>query len=271
VEPERVRWAARQSFFLGLFQIVAIPTIAVLVSYYPYPLMEDLFYWSVTLGLAMAVCAVVLGHYAHFRSARSGIRVRRPWRMVVGPLLGYGWILATAFGSNYVYATFRYLPQGTAMRASQDIARYGDALEAYYLDQGAYPPPMDLLDNLLPVREGSVSSGYLPWLLSTPIAYVDWVRGDRCSHQYKWSGGLLHAQAPYLYATDGESRRVISSHGPDRDDDVGLEISLLKGKKFESWEEIARRIDPSGPTRYDPTNGVESSGDIFLTGPPKKR
>jgi len=271
VKPERVRWAARQSFFLGLFQIVTIPTLAILVNYYPYPLMEDLFHWSTTLGLAMALGAIVLGHYAHFRSARSGIRVPHPWKMLVGPLLGYGWVLVMFITVPYVWATFRYLPQGTAMRASQDIARYGDALEAYYLEQGAYPPAMDSSHTLLPIREGSISSGYLPWVLSTPVAYVRWVGPDPCIHQYRWSGGLFSAQTHFLYATDGRSRWVISSHGADRDDDVGLELSLLQGKKFGNWEEIAPRIDPNGPTRYDPTNGLESSGDVFLTGPQKKR
>lgn len=269
MKSERVRWAAEKSIFLGLFQIVTIPTTAILVNYFPYPLMEDLFYWSVTLGAVMALGAVVLGHYAHFRVWRSGISLPLAWRVWVGPLLGYGWFLATAFGVNCVAITFRYLPQGTAMRASQDLVWCGKALEAYLADHGAYPPAMDLSGNLIPIHEGSVSVGYLPWVLSTPIAYVDWVGGDRCVHQYRWSGGLFNASTHYLYATDGERRWVVSSHGPDRDDDVGLELSLLEGKGLGTWEEVSRRIDPEGPTRYDPTNGVESSGDIFLLGPEK--
>jgi hypothetical protein len=148
-------------------------------------------------------------------------------------------------------------------RAETEMRNAGMALEAYYMDHGMYPPAVDENGKPGTVRmDGSViSEGYLPWMLTTPVAYVADMPKD--PYHRREDG----TEAPYRYATDGTGCWITASHGPDGDADVevGEFPDPEKGKC--SWIHFTRHLSLSDGAQYDPSNGTVSSGDVMRVGP----
>jgi type II secretion system protein G len=157
-------------------------------------------------------------------------------------------ILAAIAVPNFLEAQVR----SKVASAYNDLRQYKTALEAYRVDNTAYPPD---------------AGGYnenVDWaMLTTPVAYLTSVLYspfDARNYQH-FSRGI---RSPYFYGVPGEGTPVraagifyvIGCSGPDLDDDwsqIGPDwIALDNGTG--SLEVL-----------YDPTNGVRSSGDLIAT------
>ena len=107
-----------------------------------------------------------------------------------------------------------------------DLRSLGMALEDYYNDHQAYPNVIEPL-------------------LTTPVAYI---QGGFALDPF------LSRKSTFVYRA-GDQTWLLISAGPDQ---------LI----FDSWSaeqmvESLRNMDELAPFQYDPTNGIESGGDIF--------
>jgi hypothetical protein len=136
------------------------------------------------------------------------------------------------------------------------------ALECYYIDNSCYPPAADATGKWV-IKSASgehYNSGYVSWILTTPIAYLRDVPRDRFAPP-----SPLNGSEGYRYAATYSGYWILTSRGPDGDDDMVPEDYILSASG-----DITRYVSHFGPGRaveYDPTNGVGSNGDIFRTGP----
>jgi hypothetical protein len=138
-------------------------------------------------------------------------------------------------------------------RTKSEIKAIGKILDEYKYDHDKYPGdhiPISADDlgnkriDLSKTPQGLNS-------LTTPIAYSDWLPLDVFS-----PGGLerLHLGSGSDTSLPNKSSNnsfIILSRGPDRD------INTMRIRRFPWTTDV--RI-------YDPTNGIESSGDIILIG-----
>jgi prepilin-type N-terminal cleavage/methylation domain-containing protein len=160
------------------------------------------------------------------------------------------------------------------------------AIESYITDFQIYP-----FAELYPVKStcgggdvqdaSSPSEGYLPRCLTTPAAYMNKLPSDPFKNNED-VGNCFPERRPYLYSSDSQNVRqfrqyfvsvmyaqldgqytfttynpsravwLIASPGPDGDRDFGTNKA---GAQY------------SIPTRYDPTNGTISDGDLYMFGP----
>ena len=165
-------------------------------------------------------------------------------------------ILAAIAVPNFLEAQTR----AKVARVKAELRVLAGALEAYYIDESAYPPP------------ASNGSGARLFRLSTPIAYIS----DPTRKEPFKDEGLI-TEPPYSYhgrnkrvnifwnndgepgAFGGEAKvywYVLRSAGPDNDRDGGAASAL---NFDESRPYFIRFI-------YDPTNGTTSKGDIWRGG-----
>lgn len=134
-------------------------------------------------------------------------------------------------------------------RAKADLRTLAIGLEAYYVDNNRYPPST-LVPRFLRLRP-----------LTTPISYISSVptdvfqSTDSGSGPWRRVGNFAYGSMPI----DEESRWALASDGPDRDSDHG-NIQFYPGYSPDLWDNPASGYDF---TRYDPTNGTVSDGDIW--------
>ncbi len=148
----------------------------------------------------------------------------------------------------------RSYPSGWRIRS--DHRSLATAIESYFLDHKVYPPmePMRLHEY---AGDGLEKAGgwYLAMLhggnselhgITTPVAYITSLFPD----PYANDRGL-----PFAYYTDGFGWTVFST-GPDLDYDLNKPHEVYDGKIFQPSETLYSLT-------YDPSNGTESSGDIW--------
>jgi hypothetical protein len=135
-----------------------------------------------------------------------------------------------------------------------------EAIEAYAVDFGAYPPP------------ASNGSGARLWRLSTPIAYI----ADPKAPEPFADEGII-TDPPYGYWGRSDVGTVfwnndglpgnftgppvvrwwmLRSSGPDGDRDGGAVTSLNRDPSRHAFVQFI----------YDPTNGADSRGDLWRAG-----
>jgi hypothetical protein len=148
-------------------------------------------------------------------------------------------------------------------RVETEMRNVGLALEAYYIDNNVYPPPVDENGKPGTVRmDGSViSAGYLPWMLTTPVAYTARIPED--PYHQREDG----THPPYRYATNGVACWITASDGPDKDVDVNVGDYPNPEKGKCSWTFFAEHLGFGDAVQYDATNGTVSSGDLMRVGP----
>jgi hypothetical protein len=146
-------------------------------------------------------------------------------------------------------------------RAKAEIRNLAVNLEVYYIDHKTYPPAVGIDGGIIPLdRNGTaVSAGYVPWMLTTPVAYTSSLPSDP---YHKTASG----NGPYRYATNGLSCWILTSRGPDEDIDIPIEEFPYPRKGNCQFRKF---MSPwGGPAiEYDGTNGTASSGDILRVGP----
>jgi hypothetical protein len=158
-------------------------------------------------------------------------------------------------------------PDPVAMRVSRvrmDLRNLAVNLETYYIEHKTYPPPVDSKRGPVPFGDngGRISAGFVPWLLTTPIAYTSLIPPDAFVQN-----GYYPENYPantYRYATNGETFWILAGVGPDRDVDIDLSSPQTKEIVTGSQKDI---FDGLRSLVYDSTNGTRSSGDIIRIGP----
>lgn len=143
-------------------------------------------------------------------------------------------------------------PRWKVPRAKADMKTVGSGIEAYFLDHGACPKPASFTTSPF-WRSGNAAAqqavrkglGTLSPTLTTPIAYVT----DLYPDPYAPIDGL-----PYAYHCDGQSWIVLSA-GPDRVYDFDPESDFSSSETMPSKKLLFKT--------YDPTNGLESRGDVW--------
>lgn len=147
----------------------------------------------------------------------------------------------------------------TAMDTMRDL---GAAIDRYRKDQGEYPMwgsgDQTINFYIIPPRTGwQVYPSFRAWalpsdqskfrLLTTPTAYISELPIDPF---------MMPTGATFSYYSDGGGW-ILLSPGPDGDYDINPQQVYSSALPGPSEIMIARQ--------YDPTNGVKSDGDIFLT------
>jgi len=125
-------------------------------------------------------------------------------------------------------------------RVETDMRSVAVALEAYRVDNNAYPPSASP-----PAWQPDTQT----WRLTTPVAYITAIPHDPFVRTVpeQLPGGAFGVFGPYIHYVDKsllDQYWLLFSYGPDCD----MEFSEL---------------------HYDPTNGTISDGDIYRTGAEK--
>jgi len=157
-------------------------------------------------------------------------------------------ILAVIAVPNFLEAQTR----AKVSRVQTEMRSMAVALEAYRVDNHAYPPCINPV--LVPPGAGQGWRILIP--LTTPVAYLTSIPMDvwsspgggkkRAGYKYQEKECLkdqLEASGNCVWAKNEPHLWMLSSKGPDM-----------------VWDD-----DPKSP--YDPTNGTVSAGDIFRFGP----
>ena len=152
------------------------------------------------------------------------------------------------------------------------------ALEAYYVDNDAYPAERSFCElnrefRSLEEMRGMALSAIEPGRaglsgLTTPIQYMSSLLEDpystRESRLRFYFNGKLFTRSidknllPYAYERLNETSWILYSAGPDRDYDLRNMEELMDGE-FNIETAFPRMVD----LLYDPTNGTTSNGDLF--------
>lgn len=134
-------------------------------------------------------------------------------------------------------------------RVKADMSTITLGLEAYYVDNNAYPPAI-LVPH--PIRL---------YRITTPIAYVTTMPADVFANE-STGGRFGFALTTYNYGAmppQNANRWALASVGPDRNDDTNP-LSTYPGYSPGLFYGGVSGFDY---TLYDPTNGSISRGDIF--------
>lgn len=171
-------------------------------------------------------------------------------------------VLALTVTPNFLQARTR----AKVAKVQEGMRECSMALEMYFVDNKSYP--LAFSDSYItPFLPGS---GCDSRLLTTPVAYISSVPTDafKAGLHYPavFSGLTIHGYCTFdddaAHRTYPKDSWIITSLGPDQRLNIGgwrpLEIVEAAEKSGSSY--------PNGP-RYDPTNGIISSGDIILFGP----
>ena len=185
-------------------------------------------------------------------------------------------ILAAIAIPNFLQAQIR----AKISRANNDLRNIGTALESYYVDHNAYPPHND--EWWLFIGHSAITGAGRPpeWFqpmefLTTPIAYITTLSADPFAHApqdpsynypYRYIVPTQHSlqqdqdQDPlYLGTRRTMGQWMAWSCGPDLFSHIAQELLAIRwgGATVDSFNEsFIDRV-------YDPTNGIESSGDIY--------
>lgn len=196
-------------------------------------------------------------------------------------------ILAAIAIPNFLQAQVR----AKISRANNDLRNIATALESYYVDHNAYPPHNDewwlYIGHSGITGEGRGDEWFQPMeFLTTPISYITTLSADPFAHapqdpSFNYPYRYIVPRQPY--PIDGQSQIyydirpyvgewMVWSQGPDIFSYIAQELLAIRwgGATAQSFNEsFIDRI-------YDPTNGVQSSGDIYRSqlrpdgGPPPR-
>jgi len=203
----------------------------------------------------MGVAAIVVGWKASVTSDRLGVFAR------TGLILGCFWALGF-LGSLFSATGYIGLhPRVEVSRARSDLRNLAVFLESYILDHEAYPPAVDGSGKMILSATGEVSAGYVPWLLTTPSAYLGSLPSDPFPDTNK------EKTSTYRYATDGTTCWILSSNGPDKKSDADVADYPSPEGADCTWERFVSHFGIGKAIEYDPTNGDRSRGDIIRVGP----
>jgi len=195
------------------------------------------------------------------RKTRLSFR-RRTFLMGLIYVVIAGDVVSAWYGYAYID---RPGPRSRVARARSEIRNLAVNLETYYIDHKVYPPAVDANGRIVPLAaDGSaVSSGYVSWVLTTPVAYAATLPSDSF-----WDPKKKTAGPPgYRYATNGLSCWIMTSKGPDKDDDIKVEEYPVPTKGNCSWRQFMSQFGVGNAIEYDASNGTTSSGDVVRVGP----
>ncbi len=183
-------------------------------------------------------------------------------------------ILAAIAIPNFLQAPIR----AKISRANNDLRNIATGLESYYVDHNEYPPHNDewwLFIGHSEITGEGYGDDWFQTLefLTTPIAYMTGLSADPFAHApqdptYNYPYRYIVPTQPYPLDNGDpiyeDTRRVMGewmvwSCGPDLYSHIAEELLAIRwgGATAESFNEsLIDRI-------YDPTNGVESAGDIY--------
>ena len=170
-----------------------------------------------------------------------------------------GFVVFLVIGIIVVFYVIAFKMNYNAPRPAQaesEMRNIATALETYYIDNNAYPLAMDEDGKLVPIEYidgGEVSSGYVSWLLTTPVGHLEEIPYDIFNKEKK----------KYRYATNGVSCCILASNGVNENPD--MDISKYAG---EAYCDLSIAYDKyMRDYTYNPTNGTTSSGDIWRVVP----
>lgn len=168
-------------------------------------------------------------------------------------------LMAAIAVPNFIQARSR----AKVARARSEIRNLAVNLETYYIDHNTYPPAVDENGTVVPLGElgASVSAGYVPWMLTTPIAYTATLPVDPDHEKEDGTNAL------YRYATNGIQCWVLAGHGPDKDGDVEVADYPSPNSGQCNWRSFVSHFGIGSAVEYDATNGTTSSGDVLRVGP----
>lgn len=211
------------------------------------------FVFFTLLGAAMLFFSIVAAVVAQTRGKGASGRADdvRP-RSIAHELLVVVWCILM-IGSICAPGFVESKTRSRAGRAKSEMRDLAVCLETYYTDHSAYPPAASSNGVLISPNESGVSASYIPWVLTTPFAYQLSVPLDP-----------FRKSSTYRYATDFEQCWIMASDGPDKDED--MKVAIYPAPQVASGS-IELFLRCPGCVEYDPTNGTESSGDVFRTGP----
>ncbi|MFB3896334.1 MAG: zinc-ribbon domain-containing protein [bacterium] len=132
-------------------------------------------------------------------------------------------------------------------RVHGELLMCATALEAYYIDNNAYPLPE--FDNQ--------HQPILPNILTTPIAYITRIPFD----PFASNGKQRYLYFPVDIASGDTTNAywILTSQGPDQKVDIDI-------TRYNPQDPIWMESN-NAPATYDPTNGTTSPGDIWRRGP----
>ncbi len=210
---------------------------------------QTLFFWSVGLSFVLVTCsAILIGLTEMGASKRQGRLLRlSAVEIIILWFIGIVAILMTTAGF------FQPQTRATVARARTELRNVELALELYHYDHGTLPHAENLGGMPVPASDDGVSSGYIPSALTTPVEYLPYFVIDP-----------FYEDRPHRYASNLRTCWIIASNGPDEDEDMRLELYPSPQAASGSIELF---LQIPGNVEYDPSNGTQSSGDIFRTGP----
>jgi hypothetical protein len=139
-------------------------------------------------------------------------------------------------------------------RVRDDMRILATALDSYFIDHEVFPPGVPFSDMVPGTASRLPKSGEhlltIPSAITTPVAYLSMLCVD--VFQRDRSLGL-----GFAYYTDGKGW-ILFSPGPDQDYDIADPAHV-----YDSDTTQPSPLLIGGPWTYDPTNGTESSGDVW--------
>ena len=179
-------------------------------------------------------------------------------------------ILAAMAVPNFLHAQIR----SKVARCQADLHNLGTAVEAYMVDYGVYPPTRTNFADWVPpapdVLADGIYSGRRLYTCTSPVPYITAVPLDPFSANPKGPGVIPRPALEYCWRNVTE---VISGGQVIKSITLGQQVvwtvSIGKYPIYVFWGYGPDRDFEYGfndPT-YDPSNGIQSDGDIFLLGP----
>ncbi|MFB3896332.1 MAG: type II secretion system protein GspG [bacterium] len=204
------------------------------------------------LGIILGPISIFLS-IKEFKKIKTGLstQVSKTFALV-GLILG---IIATAialimllfFAVIMIPDIFSERYHSKVSHTQTELRSCATALEAYYIDNNAYPQPeYDFQHNSV-----------LPHNLSTPVAYVTKLPNDSFSDDGKQRFQYYTGEIQSIDTTI--SYWIIASPGPNRKMDIEVTQYNLQ---YPYWGKNYIILKS-----YDPTNGANSQGDIIRFGP----
>lgn len=172
--------------------------------------------------------------------------------LIVVAIIG---ILAAIAVPNFLNAQIR----AKIARVQSDQRSYSLAIDMYMLDQGNRIPPQDRI-----------------YRITTPVAYIASLNPDPFAPAVPGRFNFVHAYDPfYFITTQPDPSPINNSLLGDFNIWTGYANQWVGGSNDQSFAGRVRyQIRSIGPNRYneygmryDPTNGLNSNGDINYFGP----
>lgn len=173
-------------------------------------------------------------------------------RFIVVSILAIIVIVTAITVSDFLRASTR----AKVPRAKSDMRSMATALEAYFVDNGTYPPS-STKENLITLHPQYKGKGYPVTFaghqLTTPIAYITSLFEDPFSKQIF-----------YYYQPPGFDYWILISPGPDMEYQLdSRNIAWLLDDFLTTETTKADAELHLLPYTFDPTNGTPSPGDVF--------